>query len=58
MERRTQFNFTVAQDLAADLEGEGATVVETRTTNSGAGPCVTQRAAIGNDAHSDAAISI
>ena len=53
-----QFNFNVARDLTADLQGEGATVVETRTTNTGVGPCVTQRAAIGNDAHSDAAISI
>jgi N-acetylmuramoyl-L-alanine amidase len=53
-----QFNFNVAQYLTADLEAEGASVVLTRTTNTGVGPCVTQRAAIGNDAHSDAAISI
>jgi N-acetylmuramoyl-L-alanine amidase len=53
-----QFNFDVAQDTAADLRAEGATVVLTRTTNAGVGPCVTQRAAIGNDARSDAAISI
>ncbi len=53
-----QFNFNVAQYLTADLEGEGASVVETRTTNTGVGPCVTQRAAIGNAADSDAAISI
>jgi N-acetylmuramoyl-L-alanine amidase len=53
-----QFNFNVAQLLAADLRGEGAMVVMTRTTNSGVGPCVTQRAAIGNAAHSNAAISI
>ena len=38
-----QFNFNVAQDLTADLEDEGATVVETRTTNTGRGPCVAQR---------------
>ena len=44
-----QFNFDVAQDAAADLRSEGATVVMTRTTNAGVGPCVTQRAAIGND---------
>ena len=30
----------------------------TRTTNSGWGPCITERAAIGNRAHADAAISI
>jgi N-acetylmuramoyl-L-alanine amidase len=53
-----QFNFDVAQDAAADLRAQGATVVLTRTSNSGVGPCVTERAAIGNEAHSDAAISI
>jgi N-acetylmuramoyl-L-alanine amidase len=36
----------------------GATVVLTRTSNSGVGPCVTERAAIGNDAHANAALSI
>ncbi len=30
----------------------------TRTTNTGWGPCITERAAIGNRAHADAAISI
>lgn len=53
-----QFNFNVAQFLAADLEAEGAKVVLTRTTNTGVGPCVTQRAAIGNAAHANAAVSI
>lgn len=53
-----QFNFQVAQDLTADLEAEGAHVVLTRATNNGVGPCVDQRAAIGNAAHADAAISI
>jgi N-acetylmuramoyl-L-alanine amidase len=53
-----QFNFNVGEYLAADLEAEGATVVLTRTSNTGVGPCVTQRAAIGNNAHADAAISI
>ena len=33
-------------------------VVLTRTSNTGIGPCVTERAAIGNLAHSDAAVSI
>ena len=37
---------------------EGATVVLTRTSNTGVGPCVTERAAIGNRARADAAISI
>jgi N-acetylmuramoyl-L-alanine amidase len=53
-----QFNFNVALYLKADLEAEGATVVLARTSNAGVGPCVTQRAAIGNDAHASAAISI
>jgi len=53
-----QFNFNVAEDLEADLRAEGASVVLTRTSNTGVGPCVTQRAAIGNHAHADAAISI
>jgi N-acetylmuramoyl-L-alanine amidase len=53
-----QFNFNVAEYLAADLRAQGATVVLTRDSNTGVGPCVTQRAAIGNNAHSDAAVSI
>jgi N-acetylmuramoyl-L-alanine amidase len=52
------FNFAVAQAAMADLRAHGATVVLTRTTNTGVGPCITQRAAIGNDAHADAAVSI
>jgi N-acetylmuramoyl-L-alanine amidase len=53
-----RFNWDVARHLAADLRAEGATVVLTRTGNTGVGPCVTQRAAIGNQARADAAISI
>jgi N-acetylmuramoyl-L-alanine amidase len=53
-----QFNFNVAEYLAADLRAQGAIVVLTRESNTGVGPCVTQRAAIGNDAHSDAAVAI
>ena len=52
------FNFDVALRLAALLEAGGATVVLTRTTDTGVGPCVDVRAAIGNAAGSDAAISI
>jgi N-acetylmuramoyl-L-alanine amidase len=52
------FNWNVAQVLAADLRTEGATVVLTRTSNAGVGPCVTDRAAIGNNAHANAAVSI
>ncbi len=53
-----QFNFNVATDLQADLEAEGATVVMTRTTNAGVGPCVTTRAAIINNAGADVAVDI
>ena len=52
------FNWNVAQYLTADLRAEGATVVLTRTSNTGVGPCVTQRAALGNGAHANAAVSI
>jgi N-acetylmuramoyl-L-alanine amidase len=52
------FNFNVAQYLAADLRAEGAQVVLTRNSNDGVGPCVTQRAAIINDAHANAAVDI
>ena len=52
------FNFDVATRLAALLEAGGATVVLTRSNDTGVGPCVNVRAAIGNLAGSDAAISI
>lgn len=53
-----QFNFNVAEYLVADLRSQGATVVITRTSNTGVGPCITRRAEIGNDAHADAVVSI
>ena len=52
------FNWDVALYLTADLRAEGATVVLTRTSNTGVGPCVTERAAIGNEVHANAAVSI
>ena len=52
------FNWNVAVYLTADLRAEGATVVLTRTSNTGVGPCVTERAAIGNGVHANAAVSI
>jgi N-acetylmuramoyl-L-alanine amidase len=52
------FNWNLALYLTADLRAEGAAVVLTRTTNTGVGPCVTQRADIGNDAYANAAVSI
>ena len=52
------YNLDVALRLARLLRAAGARVVLTRTTNDGWGPCITTRAAIGNRAHADAAISI
>jgi N-acetylmuramoyl-L-alanine amidase len=52
------FNWNVALYLTAGLRAEGATVVLTRTGNTGVGPCVTQRAALGNGAHADAGVSV
>ncbi len=52
------FTFDVASRLEALLEAEGATVVMTRTDDAGVGPCVNVRAAIGNEAGADAAVSI
>ena len=52
------FTWDVANRLAALLRQAGATVVLTRSSNTGVGPCITERAAIGNRAHADAAISI
>lgn len=56
--READFNWSVAERLRALLLAAGARVVLTRQGNAGVGPCITERAAIGNRAHSDAAISI
>ena len=50
------YNLDVAQRLARILRRDGANVVLTRTSNDGVGPCIDERAAIGNRAHADAAI--
>ena len=52
------FNFDVATRLAGALRSEGATVVMTRDSNGGVGPCITQRAAIGNSSGADAMFDI
>ncbi|MDQ6776454.1 MAG: N-acetylmuramoyl-L-alanine amidase [Actinomycetota bacterium] len=52
------FNFDVALRLQRLLLAQGAHVVLTRHTNTGVGPCVNVRAAIGNTAHANAVISI
>jgi len=54
-----RFTLDVSQRLKALLEKEGATVKLTHDGDSPAwGPCVDERARIGNEAHADAAISI
>jgi N-acetylmuramoyl-L-alanine amidase len=52
------FNWDVAKRLRRLLQAQGATVVFTRKNNRGVGPCINKRAAIGNRAGADAAISI
>ncbi|RZS80030.1 N-acetylmuramoyl-L-alanine amidase [Motilibacter rhizosphaerae] len=52
------FTFAVARTLAARLRALGATVVLTRTTDTGVGPCVDRRARIANAAHPDVVVSI
>ena len=52
------FTWDVANKLKPMLEGMGAKVVLTRPDDKGVGPCVTERAAIGNEARADAVVSI
>ena len=54
----TAYNLDVSLKLKAILEAAGAHVVMTRSDNNGVGPCIDQRAKIGNDAHAAAGISI
>jgi N-acetylmuramoyl-L-alanine amidase len=52
------YTFNVAKRLKRLLKAAGAKVVLTRKNDTGVGPCISERAAIGNRAHSDAAVSI
>jgi N-acetylmuramoyl-L-alanine amidase len=52
------FNYMVSSYLVADLRAQGATVVVTRSTNSGVGPCVNTRASIINAARARVAVDI
>jgi N-acetylmuramoyl-L-alanine amidase len=54
----TAFTLDVARRLQRRLERLGARVVMTRTSDDGVGPCVDERAAIGNRAKADLALSI
>ena len=50
--------WAVGTDLAARLRAKGATVILTRPNDHGVGPCVNERAAIGNRAGADLVVSI
>ncbi len=52
------FAWGVANYLRPMLEAEGITVVMTRDSDDGVGPCVDKRAAIGNNAGADVVVSI
>lgn len=51
-------NWAVGRKLTAMLRAQGATVVLTRPDDRGVGPCVDERAAIGNHARADLVLSI
>jgi N-acetylmuramoyl-L-alanine amidase len=52
------YNLDVALRVQAILASAGAHVVMTRTDNNGVGPCINERAAIGNRAHATVGVSI
>lgn len=52
------YTLDVALKLKRLLREAGAKVVMTRDDNDGVGPCINERAKIGNEAKSDAAVSI
>lgn len=52
------YNFDVALRVRALLTAAGAHVVMTRSNDTGVGPCINVRAAIGNAAHAAAAVAI
>jgi len=52
------FNWAVANYLAQKLRGAGATVVWTRSSDTGIGPCVDQRARLLNHGHANISIDI
>ncbi|GAA2110265.1 N-acetylmuramoyl-L-alanine amidase [Actinomadura alba] len=52
------FTWDVSNRVAKILKAQGAKVVLTRSSDTGVGPCVTERAAIGNRNKADAALSV
>jgi len=53
-----QFTWAVANELREILESNDITVIMTRESDDGVGPCVNKRAAIGNQADADLVLSI
>jgi N-acetylmuramoyl-L-alanine amidase len=53
-----QHNWDVALIVRNLLREQGARVVLTRRSNTGVGPCITERTALGNRLRADAAVSI
>ncbi|MGP4026470.1 N-acetylmuramoyl-L-alanine amidase [Actinomadura sp. 3N407] len=52
------FTWDVSKRLAKLLQAEGAEVTLTRKNDKGVGPCITERAEVGNRLKADAAVSI
>ncbi|TCO64343.1 N-acetylmuramoyl-L-alanine amidase [Actinocrispum wychmicini] len=52
------FTWDVANRVKDELAAKGIKVVMTRPNDTGVGPCVDQRAAVGNQAKADAVVSI
>jgi N-acetylmuramoyl-L-alanine amidase len=52
------FTFDVAQRVGKALASKGIRVVYTRQNDTGVGPCVDRRAAIGNEVGADAVVSV
>ncbi|MFI1285255.1 N-acetylmuramoyl-L-alanine amidase [Streptomyces sp. NPDC020858] len=53
-----EFTLDVSQRLRAALEAQGAKVVLTHQADRPWGPCITERARIGNEANADAVVSV
>ncbi|GAA1870922.1 N-acetylmuramoyl-L-alanine amidase [Pseudonocardia ailaonensis] len=52
------FNWDLAQRIRTSLQAQGATVVMTRDSDTGVGPCVDVRGAAGQKAHADLMVSL
>ncbi|WP_424183881.1 N-acetylmuramoyl-L-alanine amidase [Actinokineospora sp. G85] len=53
-----EFTWDLARRISAELAAEGVEVVLTRPDDTGVGPCVDRRAAIGDEAAADAVVSL